>query len=248
MVTASGPVMLKANEGVHTSENVSAVGTIAVHADADSTATGEVTVGTGTTLHSSTGGVQLTAVDLDLQGAVQCLGGVILVHGSSPGQGLGLAGSLAGAPTPAPTLNNASAVPPSLTLNSAEMRRMQGAGLSMGSTVGGSLHVAGVAPSDSAGLGAVTLLATRAGHRITFATAPSQFASIVGSAADGVVVEANVSSYQAGMHLNGDSDGTGGHNVDVSHGVTLDAASMLTLEATSGQVVAGERGRGGGWG
>jgi hypothetical protein len=98
-------------------------------------------VQTGKTVASNNNAITITAYDVDLDGSVNSGTAALLVHGASSGQTLGIISST-------PTVQ--------LEIATAELQRISSASMTIGSSLSGSIHVSGVADTDSDAIGTLT--------------------------------------------------------------------------------------------
>ncbi|MBX3387372.1 MAG: filamentous hemagglutinin N-terminal domain-containing protein [Phycisphaeraceae bacterium] len=108
-------------------------------------------------------------------------------------------------------------------------------------TIGGGqttdVNVSGVTAMQSMGIGAVRL---EAGERIVFGGGSNTFRALTALARDGMTVNANLTTTEGNLLLNGNSDNDNDVNdkITIADGRTISAGSVLTLEATAAGIEA----------
>ena len=186
---------------------------------------GRFTLMPGKTLVTNDSNMIITAWDLDIgggwDGGIDAGNATLELMGAKAGQTIGLGG-----------------VPKNMHISSAELGRLTGDGLSIGShLITSDISIDGVTASESL---VVTLVATLQYAKIIFEGAPSTFRGLVAKADDGVVVRTEINTRTSIMYLDGDAEDLLGidlnNKVGFTDGLTTTAKTVMTLEATAGYV------------
>ena len=217
---ASSFFALTANaaNGIEVQQTVVATsGGITVDADADASGAGTFSIAAAGSLTTSNQAIQVTAHDVDLQNTIDA-GTANVTITSAAGAAIGLG-------TAIETLN----------LSGSELSQVTAGNLVL--ATGDSIRADGLVAADSANAAAVTL---NAGQQIQFEATGNVLSSLVANADDGVAISGNLTTSVGSLAVDGDSnnavDSTDG--ITFADGVQLQAASGLSLDATSGQLTA----------
>jgi hypothetical protein len=125
-------------------------------------------------------------------------------------------------------------------LEASEFGTFNTAGVVIGSVgVSKGLKVVGIPNVHSQHVaGMVTLLTTVDDEKVTFAEAPSSFHALAVQSDNGIWVHSNVSTTVGSLYLDGDTENSSSsdnlNKIALTDGVTLNAKTFMTLEATTG--------------
>jgi hypothetical protein len=179
----------------------------------------------GTTFSTGNAPLTIQTSDLQFNGSVDAGSAAVTLEPSLDNQIVGLGG----------------VTDAQYTLGGDALTRVSCTGLSVGSSVSGSLYVDSVTVQQSNNIaGVLTLLATRDATEIHFTGAPSVFGGVSALADDGVDVFVNISSTSGAILLDGDVDthdeGTARDHVSFVADLTLTAETDISLLAASGGI------------
>ena len=221
-VTAAGMLTLNAADGVTIEDDVTTGGQLDIDADTDAgDDDGTLAVFAGATVDTQGAALNITAEDVALLGSLDS-GGSLTTIVDSDGDGIGLGAT--------PAVNG-------LDISGAELENITSAGLTL-QTAGG-VTVNGITESNSDNVSGVVVL--DAVSTVLFTGGGSTFNALDVQGDDGVDINANVTTDTGALTVSGDSDGApaGADNVDIGDGVTLDAATVLTLLAMANGDITG---------
>lgn len=152
-----------------------------INADYDGTGDGTLTVAAGKVINTNEGTLTVTAWDLDLQGTLQPGTETLVIHPAevATSQTIGLGDTAR-----------------DMHITDAELGRMSGISLTIGSSEAGSITVDNVSDENSGNVGTITLMTTRSEDQyVLFDTQPSSFnKGIIVQAAGGVFLSQNVTT------------------------------------------------------
>ena len=188
------------------------------------TATGTITISSTGSLSTSDQLLLITTDDLDFQGSVSTGDRAIKIECSTAGQTVGVGTTST-----------------QFTLTGAGVGTITSAGLVIGGTQCGSQVVNGITNANSVGVGSIfTILANRDDAVVTFSGNAATFNALHVHADAGVVVKKNVTTTGGILHLDGDGENSGSGDtpnmLGFTDALTLTAATLLTLEATSADI------------
>ena len=188
--------------------------------------TGTLKTLSGKSLSSTNQLLTVTADDVDLQGD--------LVDSGTASTTLTLL-------SPGKTIGVGAITSLFMDVDNSDIDKVTSGGLTIGSaSVNGSITVDGVTKAHSDTItGTVSLISCVDDKSITFATTSSTFHTMAAQADNGVVLQVDVTATTGGMYLDGDyensssSDGT--NTVQFTGGLTVSAATVMTLESTTSE-------------
>ena len=190
------------------------------------TAGGDLNLGS---LQSVDGNITLKGNDLILSGTISSANGTTTLLSSNGGTiGLGATGG-------------------TFSVSGAELQNITAANLVIGDGTTGSITVDGITAANSANIaGTVTLNATKSTSQVTFATGASTFNALTVNAANGVAVNAAVTTDTGNLTLDADSDNSGSGDIALANGIALTTVGNLVLN--SGLTTSGDASLNGGTG
>ena len=222
-LTVSSALIITALDGVTFNQNVSSAGATVIDADSNDDGTGDFTLAAAQTLTTSNNTLTLTANDITLDGNISTGSAAITLLVSDAGA-IGL-GATAG----------------DYTLSSAELQNITSTGLTLGDATNGSVTVNGITAANSNNVsGTLTLNATLDNASVTFATTASTFNTLTINADQGITIGVDLTTDVGAMTLEGDADNAADTNdfISIAAGVTLTSADSVTLDATTGGILA----------
>lgn len=195
---------------------------LTIDADYESEGDGVLTVESGVVLHTNDRPVMITAWDVDLAGSFSMGAGLLSIHGAQAGQTIGL-----GKP----------ALPQSMRLDNGELSRITSrGGLTVGSSLTGSITLAGVMDNSTAEFGTLRLLATGAQKQVVFNDYASSFnKGITVEGSGGVVLSQSVTTKSSATLL---ITGTGALTVRSTYELST-SNQMLSVTADDIHIGAG---------
>ncbi|OYP35811.1 beta strand repeat-containing protein [Rhodopirellula sp. MGV] len=211
-------VAVNASDGVQVQASLTAtIGTLSIDADVDgSDDIGTLTVDAGVVLSTNNQVVTLVADDIDLQGTVNSgTAGTVIEVSDNDVLGLGSVVLADG-----------------LTFDSTEMSRISSGDL----TFRAPSRIQVEAFSQPATVQGTTYL--ESGGDVQFINQSSSFGTLSVSADDQIVINVDLTTTEGAMSLDGDADSASGtaNSILIADGVTLAAATSLTLASQTGGV------------
>lgn len=214
-----GKLEMVAGAGMIVLDDLSTVTTgtlLEMHADSDNSGDGTLTIVSGKTIDSNDGAMILTAWDVDLSGQLDAGADSVTIHTSLPGQTLGV-----GITTK------------DMHVANTELDSVFAAvGLTLGSSVMGSVTVDGVDEASSDSFGRLTLAATRDGSVVTFENSASSFnKGISVQGMQGITINENLTTKESESIFNSGVCWRGRLRVTWLPGVTcINLACRCTLQ------------------
>jgi len=219
----NGAVTLRAGQGITFLDNLQdfssggvAGHTVIMHADFESAGDGILTVQTGKIISSANGPLVITAWDIDLDGSFGVGTGPSVIHGAQGSQTIGLGDTAA-----------------NMHIEDAELGRISAiGGVTLGSSLSGSIVVVNVTLDNSDSVGTLTLIATQALQTVSFVTEPSSFSNGINVLAmGGVIISQNTTTQSTASVV---STGTG--TLTVQTGKLLSTTGQL-LTVTADDII-----------
>jgi len=229
----AGALSLIAGSGISVFNNIlgiAAGNAIVLNADYESHGDGTITVAATRTITSNDGDITVTAWDVDLLGGFDTASSTLSIHGSKIGQTLGV-----GNANPNTHMH----------ITDGELSRMTATeGLRFADDAGGSITVDGVLSASSQYLyPVVSFVAAAHGATVTFEGEASTFSALAAQADDGVYLRVDVEGTAGILYIDGDLENSStedtGNVVYIQALKTLKAKTNLTLEASTGSIIAG---------
>jgi len=231
-IETAGEATLRARGGVTIADPISPGATsvnrlLTIDADYDEDGEGAVKIAPGAPLASS-GGLHITASDVDLQDSIDVRGGSLHLAGSKRRQSITIGDMLAVANEEQEG---------ELQLSGATLEWINAPrGAVVGNSRSGHIEVGKVKAWTSHKIGGIlSLIAGQVGAQVRFDPQGSTFAALSAQAPSGIVLKGNTSTTSGDLELDGDlNTNTRGASITVASGIELTAAATLKLGKTGG--------------